>query len=79
MAEILLNPHHLEFFREFLKERNADSPLVFLVAVQKLSLETNEKIYEAALEHVIKTFFHGKLPPGMHPFLLIPFSSPFSF
>uniref|UniRef100_A0A8C0WCF0 RGS domain-containing protein n=1 Tax=Castor canadensis TaxID=51338 RepID=A0A8C0WCF0_CASCN len=63
MAEILLNPHHLEFFREFLKERNADSPLVFLVAVQKLSLETNEKIYEAALEHVIKTFFHGKLPP----------------
>ncbi|XP_040841701.1 regulator of G-protein signaling protein-like [Ochotona curzoniae] len=63
LTEILLNPQHLDFFREFLKERKAESPLQFLVAVHKLSTETNEKLYKSSLENIIKTFFHGKLPP----------------
>ena len=44
LTEVLLNTQHLEFFREFLRERRAETPLQFLVAIQKISVETNEKI-----------------------------------
>nr|XP_035934534.1 regulator of G-protein signaling protein-like [Halichoerus grypus] len=60
LTEVLLNTHHLEFFREFLKERKAESPLQFLVAIHKISIETNEKMYKSLFENIIKTFFHGK-------------------
>nr|XP_060499763.1 regulator of G-protein signaling protein-like isoform X3 [Panthera onca] len=62
LTEVLLNSNHLEFFREFLKERKADSPLKFLMAIHKISIETNEKIYKSLFENIIKTFFHGKVP-----------------
>ncbi|XP_026930203.2 regulator of G-protein signaling protein-like isoform X3 [Acinonyx jubatus] len=61
LTEVLLNSNHLEFFREFLKERKADSPLKFLMAIHKISIETNEKIYKSLFENIIKTFFHGKV------------------
>ncbi|XP_058286557.1 regulator of G-protein signaling protein-like isoform X6 [Hylobates moloch] len=63
LTEVLLNTQHLEFFREFLKERKAESPLQFLIAVQKISIETNEKICKSLIENVIKTFFQGRLSP----------------
>ncbi|XP_062067390.1 regulator of G-protein signaling protein-like [Lepus europaeus] len=63
LTEILLNTQHLELFKEFLRERKAESPLQFLVAVQKLSSETNEKLYKSVLDSIVKTFFHSKLPP----------------
>ncbi|XP_055090332.1 regulator of G-protein signaling protein-like isoform X9 [Symphalangus syndactylus] len=63
LIEVLLNTQHLEFFREFLKERKAESPLQFLIAVQKISIETNEKICKSLIETVIKTFFQGRLSP----------------
>ncbi|XP_040302458.1 regulator of G-protein signaling protein-like isoform X2 [Herpailurus yagouaroundi] len=62
LTEVLLNSNHLEFFKEFLKERKADSPLKFLMAIHKISIETNEKIYKSLFENIIKTFFHGKVP-----------------
>ncbi|XP_063650980.1 regulator of G-protein signaling protein-like isoform X7 [Pan troglodytes] len=63
LTEVLLNTQHLEFFGEFLKERKAKSPLQFLTAVQKISIETNEKICKSLIENVIKTFFQGQLSP----------------
>nr|XP_039315807.1 regulator of G-protein signaling protein-like [Saimiri boliviensis boliviensis] len=63
LAEVLLNTQHLEFFREFLEERKAESPLQFLIAVQKISIETSEKTCKSLIEKVIKTFFHGHLSP----------------
>ncbi|KAK2496892.1 hypothetical protein MC885_015322, partial [Smutsia gigantea] len=63
LTEVLLNAHHLEFFREFLKEQKAESPLQFLVAIQKISVETNKKIYKSLFEDIVKTFFHGKASP----------------
>ena len=73
LTEVLLNAQHLEFFREFLRERKAESPLQFLVAIQKISTETNEKTYRSLFENIIRTFFHGKTSPGMHPPLLTMF------
>uniref|UniRef100_A0A4X1U1P9 Regulator of G protein signaling like 1 n=1 Tax=Sus scrofa TaxID=9823 RepID=A0A4X1U1P9_PIG len=63
LTEVLLNAQHLEFFREFLRERKAESPLQFLVAIQKISTETNEKTYRSLFENIIRTFFHGKTSP----------------
>ncbi|XP_060221071.1 regulator of G-protein signaling protein-like [Meriones unguiculatus] len=63
MTEVLLNTQHLEYFRHFLKERNAENPLQFLVALQKVLMESNEKSYKSALDNITKTYFHGRLPP----------------
>ncbi|XP_032147104.1 regulator of G-protein signaling protein-like [Sapajus apella] len=63
LTEVLLNTQHLEFFREFLEERKAGSPLQFLIAVQKISIETNEKTCKSLIEKVVNTFFHGHLSP----------------
>ncbi|XP_066113120.1 regulator of G-protein signaling protein-like [Saccopteryx bilineata] len=63
LTEILLNAHHLEFFMEFLKEQKAEGPLQFLIAVQKVSAEMNEKIRKSLIENIVKTFFHGKISP----------------
>nr|XP_051697407.1 regulator of G-protein signaling protein-like [Oryctolagus cuniculus] len=38
LTEILLSTQHLEFFREVLRDRKAESPLQFLVAVQEAQL-----------------------------------------
>ncbi|XP_051003552.1 regulator of G-protein signaling protein-like isoform X2 [Acomys russatus] len=62
ITEVLLNMPHLEYFKDFLKDRKAESPLLFLIAVQKIMMETNEKAYKTALENISKTYFHGKIP-----------------
>ncbi|XP_053461705.1 regulator of G-protein signaling protein-like [Nycticebus coucang] len=63
MTEVLLNTQHVEYFREFLKERKAESPLDFLVAVQKIVIETNDKSYKSLVENLLKTFFHNDISP----------------
>ncbi|XP_076403754.1 regulator of G-protein signaling protein-like isoform X2 [Peromyscus maniculatus bairdii] len=63
ITEVLLNSPHLDYFREFLRVRKAETPLQFLVAIQKIMMETNEKTYKSALENITKTYFHGKVPP----------------
>ncbi|KAG8517139.1 Regulator of G-protein signaling protein-like, partial [Galemys pyrenaicus] len=63
IEEIFINTNHLEFFREFLRERKAETPLQFLIAIHKISAEHNEKTHKSLFENIIKTFFHGKLPP----------------
>nr|XP_034369374.1 regulator of G-protein signaling protein-like isoform X2 [Arvicanthis niloticus] len=63
ITEILLNNAHLEYFREFLKDRKSENPLQFLIAVQKIMMETNEKTYKTALENITKTYLHSKVPP----------------
>ncbi|KAM4861329.1 regulator of G-protein signaling protein-like isoform 2-T2 [Thomomys bottae] len=61
--EIFLNQQHLDFFREFLRDRKCEAPLLFWLAVQKITSETNEKAYKAALDNLIKTFFRSNVPP----------------
>ncbi|KAF6075712.1 regulator of G protein signaling like 1 [Phyllostomus discolor] len=63
LAEVLLSPQQLEFFMEFLKERKAESPLQFLIAVQKMSLEADETVCKSIIENIMNTFFYGKIPP----------------
>ncbi|XP_021054905.1 regulator of G-protein signaling protein-like isoform X2 [Mus pahari] len=62
LTEVLLNNAHLEYFKEFLKDRKSENPLQFLIAVQKIMMETNEKTYKTALENITKTYLHGKVP-----------------
>ncbi|XP_052056499.1 regulator of G-protein signaling protein-like isoform X2 [Apodemus sylvaticus] len=62
LTEILLNNAHLEYFKEFLKDRKSENPLQFLIAVQKIMMETNEKTYKTAMENIIKTYLHSKVP-----------------
>ncbi|KAM7053660.1 regulator of G-protein signaling protein-like [Molossus nigricans] len=63
LTEVLLNTNHLEFFMEFLRERNAEGPLEFLVAVQKISMEANENSSRLLIENTVRTFFHGSVSP----------------
>ncbi|XP_075397561.1 regulator of G-protein signaling protein-like [Tenrec ecaudatus] len=63
LMEVLLNASHLDYFKEFLKERKCETPLQFLLAVHKITSETNEILHKTLRENVIKTFFHGRVPP----------------
>ncbi|KAM6166234.1 regulator of G-protein signaling protein-like [Erethizon dorsatum] len=63
LAEVLLSTQHLQFFREFLRQWKAETPLLFLMAIHNINTETNEKAYNSSLENIIKTYFHGKYPP----------------
>ncbi|XP_004688205.1 PREDICTED: regulator of G-protein signaling protein-like [Condylura cristata] len=63
MEEIFTNTNHLEFFREFLRERKEETPLLFLIAMHRISTEKNEKAHKSLLESIIRTFFHSKVPP----------------
>ncbi|XP_037681148.1 regulator of G-protein signaling protein-like isoform X5 [Choloepus didactylus] len=63
LMEVLLSTQHLDFFRAFLRERKSECPLQFLMAIQKITVETNEKLYRSLVDNVIKTYFHGKIPP----------------
>uniref|UniRef100_A0A8C8VF90 RGS domain-containing protein n=1 Tax=Pelusios castaneus TaxID=367368 RepID=A0A8C8VF90_9SAUR len=44
LMEVLHNPVHLEYFKQFLRQHNAEAPLLFWLAVEKLNTESNPKI-----------------------------------
>ncbi|XP_065410571.1 regulator of G-protein signaling protein-like [Chrysemys picta bellii] len=62
LMEVLHNPVHLEFFRQFLKQHNAEAPLLFWQAVEKLNTESNPKAQRALINSILKNFFHNKVP-----------------
>ncbi|NXD16076.1 RGSL protein, partial [Nothocercus nigrocapillus] len=61
-VEVLRNPAHLEFFRSFLKENNADGPLRFWLAVEKLVAETNPRRQRILINSTVRLYFHAKTP-----------------
>lgn len=62
--KVLHNPAHLQFFKQFLKERNADEPLRFWMAVERLVAETNPKMKSFLINNIIRNFFHAEIPAG---------------
>uniref|UniRef100_A0A8C3BKY1 Regulator of G protein signaling like 1 n=1 Tax=Cairina moschata TaxID=8855 RepID=A0A8C3BKY1_CAIMO len=61
-VKVLHNPAHLQYFRQFLEERNADEPLRFWMAVEKLVAEPNTKIKSALVSSIVRNYFHGDIP-----------------
>ncbi|NXY88811.1 RGSL protein, partial [Alcedo cyanopectus] len=61
-TKVLHNPSHLQYFKKFLKERNADKPLDFWMAVDKLVTETNPKTKNFLINSIIRNFFHAEIP-----------------
>uniref|UniRef100_A0A8C3TA11 RGS domain-containing protein n=1 Tax=Chelydra serpentina TaxID=8475 RepID=A0A8C3TA11_CHESE len=62
LMEVLHNPVHMEFFRQFLKQHNAEAPLLFWQAVEKFGAESNPKAQRALINSILKNFFHNKVP-----------------
>uniref|UniRef100_A0A663DSS5 Regulator of G protein signaling like 1 n=1 Tax=Aquila chrysaetos chrysaetos TaxID=223781 RepID=A0A663DSS5_AQUCH len=60
--KVLHNPAHLQFFKQFLKERNADEPLCFWMAVERLVAETNPKTKSFLINSIIRNYFHAEIP-----------------
>ncbi|NXS59823.1 RGSL protein, partial [Brachypteracias leptosomus] len=60
--KVLHNPAHLQYFQMFLKERNADKPLHFWLAVEKLVIETNPKKKRFLVNSIVRNFFHDEIP-----------------
>lgn len=65
--KVLHNPAHLQYFRQFLEERNADQPVRFWMAVEKLVAEPTAKIKSALVSSIVRNYFHGDVPAGRHP------------
>ncbi|NXI71912.1 RGSL protein, partial [Anseranas semipalmata] len=61
-VKVLHNPAHLQFFRQFLEERNADEPLCFWMAVEKLVTETNAKTKGLLINSIVRNYFLGEIP-----------------
>ncbi|NXO60388.1 RGSL protein, partial [Aramus guarauna] len=61
-VKVLHNPAHLQFFKQFLEERNADEPLRFWMAVEKLVSETNPKTKSLLINNVVRNYFHAEIP-----------------
>ncbi|NXK12196.1 RGSL protein, partial [Herpetotheres cachinnans] len=60
--KVLQNPAHLQFFKQFLEERNADEPLRFWMAVEKLVAETNPKTKSFLINSIVRNYFHAEVP-----------------
>ncbi|NXR04066.1 RGSL protein, partial [Sagittarius serpentarius] len=60
--KVLQSPAHLQFFKRFLKERNADEPLRFWMAVEKLVAETNPKTKSFLLNSIVRSYFRTEIP-----------------
>ncbi|NXP45048.1 RGSL protein, partial [Heliornis fulica] len=61
-VKVLHNPAHLQFFRQFLEERNADGPLRFWMAVEKLVSETDPKMKSFLINTIVRNYFHAEIP-----------------
>ncbi|XP_075567317.1 regulator of G-protein signaling protein-like [Pelecanus crispus] len=59
---VLHNPAHLQFFKQFLEERNADEPLRFWMAVEKLVAETNPKTKRFLINSIVRNHFRAEIP-----------------
>ncbi|NXS69231.1 RGSL protein, partial [Pandion haliaetus] len=60
--KVLHNPAHLQFFKQFLKERNADEPLHFWMAVERLVAETNPKMKSFLINSIVRNYFRAGIP-----------------
>ncbi|KAM6080406.1 LOW QUALITY PROTEIN: regulator of G-protein signaling protein-like [Theristicus caerulescens] len=60
--KILHNPAHLQFFKQFLEERNTDEPLRFWMAVEKLVAETNTKMKSFLINSIVRNHFRAEIP-----------------
>ncbi|NXE75297.1 RGSL protein, partial [Cochlearius cochlearius] len=60
--KVLHNPAHLQFFKQFLEERNADEPLRFWMAVEKLGAETNPKTKSFLINSIVRNHFCAEIP-----------------
>ncbi|NWW51036.1 RGSL protein, partial [Pedionomus torquatus] len=61
-VKVLHNPAHLQFFMQFLQERNADKPLRFWMAVENLASETNPKKKSSLINSIVSNYFHAEIP-----------------
>ncbi|XP_008940326.1 PREDICTED: regulator of G-protein signaling protein-like, partial [Merops nubicus] len=60
--KVLHNTDHLQYFKKFLEERDADKPLHFWIAMEKLVTETNPKTKSFLVNSIVRNFFHGEIP-----------------
>ncbi|XP_053247109.1 regulator of G-protein signaling protein-like isoform X2 [Podarcis raffonei] len=63
LSEVLQNPIHLDYFRQFLKMHNAEAPLLFWMAVEELKNEGNPRIQRLQVNDCVRTFFFHSIPP----------------
>ncbi|XP_048351754.1 regulator of G-protein signaling protein-like isoform X2 [Sphaerodactylus townsendi] len=63
LTDIYQNPVHLDYFRHFLKQHNAETPLLFWMGVEDILKETNPKIQRIMINEVVKNFFYHITPP----------------
>ncbi|XP_009947535.1 PREDICTED: regulator of G-protein signaling protein-like, partial [Leptosomus discolor] len=61
-VKVLHDPAHLQFFKQFLEERNADKPLRFWIAVEKLVTETNPKRKSFLINSIVRNYFCAEIP-----------------
>ncbi|XP_054836306.1 regulator of G-protein signaling protein-like [Eublepharis macularius] len=63
LNEVLQNPIHMDYFRQFLKMHNAETPLLFWMAVEDIIKETNPRAQSELINATVRNFFYHSIPP----------------
>ncbi|XP_070604643.1 regulator of G-protein signaling protein-like [Erythrolamprus reginae] len=62
LSEVLQNPLHCEYFRNFLRLHNAETPLLFCLAVEDIKKETDPRIQNMQITECVRTYFFNRIP-----------------
>ncbi|XP_071983874.1 regulator of G-protein signaling protein-like [Engystomops pustulosus] len=60
LYEVLHHPVHLEFFRQYLKMKHSEEPLVFWLMVKKMGNIQNLKQQRFFIKKIVQRFFHSQ-------------------
>lgn len=64
LADVLLNSIQLDYFRQFLKMNNAETPLLFWLAVEDIKNDANLRTQRIRINDCVRTYFYNVIPPG---------------
>ncbi|XP_043942723.1 regulator of G-protein signaling protein-like [Protopterus annectens] len=64
LMEILRSSLHVEFFKRFLRAQDAEAPLLFWLAVEKLSMVDEDRFQKSHIKRIMGNFFSKNTNPN---------------
>ncbi|KAJ6657365.1 hypothetical protein lerEdw1_002532 [Lerista edwardsae] len=63
LADVLQNSIQLDYFRQFLKLNNAETLLLFWLAVEDIKNDSNARTQRIRINDCVRTYFYNVIPP----------------
>ncbi|XP_066482209.1 regulator of G-protein signaling protein-like [Tiliqua scincoides] len=63
LSDVLQSPIQMDYFRQFLKMNNAETLLLFWLAVEELKNDSNLRTQRIRINDCVRTYFYNVIPP----------------